>query len=66
MEVVTQNVIAHHPQIMNDLSVIRTDLIGKKFGDAGEATADLMIQAIGEVPGPTADHAEMMFINNVW
>ena len=54
MEVVTENVIAHHPQIMNDLSVLHTDLSEGKFGDAGETAADLMIQAIGEVPELTA------------
>lgn len=54
MEVVTENVIAHHPQIMNDLSVLHTDLSEGKYGDAGETAADLMIQAIGEVPELTA------------
>ncbi len=43
IEVATENVIAHHTQIMNDLSVIHADLSEGKYGDAGEAAADLMI-----------------------
>ena len=43
MEVVTENVIAHHSKIMNDLSVLHTDLSEGKYGDAGETAADLMI-----------------------
>ena len=66
IQVVSQNLIAHHLQIMNDLSVLRTDVSEGKFGDAGETAADLMIQTIGEVPGPTADHVNMKFITGVW
>lgn len=43
VEVITDNGIAHYDKIMNDLSVLHTDLSEGKYGDAGEAAADLMI-----------------------
>ena len=64
MIIVSENAVAHYPQIVNDITVFRADLTDGKFQAVGESTADLLIQFVGEVPQLTEIDLAKMKITN--